>query len=667
MRQILLSGIIIAAAAAVMFVAMSMNIMASVDTIVRDRAANKATDWAHYAAQNVPGIQTLIATGHANAAQSSVIDSIRSSGDVFGVKLFDRFGRLTFVSKEADLSKLRRAHAVLDPKALAVLNTGQVQVTVHAHEVTDDLPAFFAEAYAPVVTNSGDVIGVVEIYLDKSATREYFRQRISKLGVTLALGCAMVFALMLGALFWQNRAAQRARSDAEFHARVDPMTELLNRKAYTERLASERPSAIGFMDLDSFKQINDQYGHAAGDALLQHVAAVLRRVTAGHSLAPPAGADRRLDGLSLFAPQATAPGIAARFGGDEFAFAFFGLSPREAQAAADAIVQGCAEPVNFGGATMRGSVSIGLCLLTPADSVDTAIRNADAALYSMKASGKNGFAVFGEEMNAALERRRRIEPLLKSAVENGGFALMFQPMIDVRSGAPAGYEALLRLSGDDAAEYTPEEFVPIAEQLGLITEIGQWVINAALSQAAEWPETQSVAVNLAPAQFRNGDLAAIVSDALSRSGVAPHRLELEVTEALLMDASLKAEHQLDMLRELGVRLVLDDYGVGPSSLAALWRFHIDHLKLDRAVVSALVQSPDRGREIIETVLAVAKVLNITVTAEGIESHEQGAVLTALGFHRLQGFHHGRPASGDALIGAMAANLAEAPRIALAER
>ncbi|KWV45951.1 diguanylate cyclase [Bradyrhizobium macuxiense] len=425
---------------------------------------------------------------------------------------------------------------------------------------------------------------------------------------------------------------EQRRSEAKIThmAQHDALTDLPNRVLLKERLAHALsitrhggPNlAVLMLDLDRFKDINDTLGHSAGDALLQAVAARLRRCVN--------------DTASI-----------ARLGGDEFAVIDYVTDPIiDGGLLAEKIKKALSEPVDLGHHRVTTATSIGIAI-APRDGTDSdeILRSADLALYSAKSRGRGSFRFFEPELDQLLQARRGLERDLRSALLNGEFELHYQPFLNVATGETSGFEALLRWNHPQRGMVSPVKFIPLAEETGLIVPLGEWVLRTACAEAAKWPDDLKIAVNLSPAQFRSQDLVPVVISALANAGIAPHRLELEVTETAIIHDSEAVFAALGQLHDLGVRIALDDFGTGYSSLSFLQRFPFDKVKIDRSFVSELSGPTDESRRIARAVVRFAVSLGKTTTAEGVETREQLDILRADACAEVQGFHFSPPIQG----------------------
>ena len=422
---------------------------------------------------------------------------------------------------------------------------------------------------------------------------------------------------------------EQRRSEAKitYMAQHDALTDLPNRVLLRERLehalAITRRGgsslAVLMLDLDCFKEINDTLGHPAGDALLQAVAARLRECIRETTLI-------------------------ARLGGDEFAVIEYVSSPIvEAAALAERIIRALREPFDLGDHQVATGTSIGIAI-APGDAVDSdgILKSADLALYSAKSGGRGSFRFFEPELDQLMHARRNLERDMRTGLANGEFELHYQPFVNVESGEISGCEALLRWHHPQRGLVPPAEFIPLAEETGLIVPLGEWVLRTACAEATKWPNDIRIAINLSPAQFRNKELVPVIVGALAASGVSPQRLELEVTETAIMHDSEAVFAALGQLHELGVRIALDDFGTGYSSLSFLQKFSFDKIKIDRSFISELSSTNEESRLIARAVVRFAVSLGKTTTAEGVETEQQLNVLRAEGCVELQGYYFSRP-------------------------
>ena len=423
---------------------------------------------------------------------------------------------------------------------------------------------------------------------------------------------------------------RKAEARVAFMAHHDALTGLPNRVMFQERLQSDlartkqidRRVAVLCIDLDLFKHVNDSFGHPMGDRLLKMVAGRL-------------------------ATNLRATDLVARLGGDEFAMILeVDSSPNEISQFAARLIERVSEPYSIDSLEIVIGASVGIAI-SPGDGEtgEDFLRNADMALYRAKSEGGGVHRFFEKEMDRAAQKRRDMELDLRYALANDEFELHYQPLVDVSENRIVAFESLVRWNHPKKGMISPADFIPVAEDIGLIVQLGEWVLKEACEQAAQWPKDIKVAVNLSPVQFRSRNLVPAVIGALGRSGLSPFRLELEITESIFLaetEANLATLHQL---RELGVRISMDDFGTGYSSLSYLRSFPFDKIKIDRSFVRDLADRSDCAA-IIRAISGLGRSLNISTTAEGVETEDQLDALKAEGCTEVQGFlfSAARPAS-----------------------
>lgn len=414
----------------------------------------------------------------------------------------------------------------------------------------------------------------------------------------------------------------RAQAEIEHMSMHDPLTGLSNRNRLTRhlqtKLAERRPFAMLSLDLDRFKPVNDTLGHAAGDRVLREVSLRLQQCCRTEDLV-------------------------ARLGGDEFVIVVDGLTAQpQLEHLCERIVGQLRQPFSYEDQQIFIGTSVGIAL-APQDAGNAAelLRCADIALYQAKADGRGNWRFYAEEMNQRLIQRRQLELDLRTAIEQSQLCLYYQPRYRTQGLTLIGAEALARWQHPTRGLLAPDQFIPLAEETGLIVTLGQWVLREACREAASWPEPLIVSVNLSTVQFQRSQLVDDVGLALRESGLAPARLELEVTESVLLDDATDALATLQALKQTGVRIVLDDFGTGYSSLSYLRTYPFDGLKIDRSFIGSLDESED-GRSIVRAIVGLAKSLNITVTAEGVETGLQLDLLAREQCGEVQGFHLSHP-------------------------
>ena len=420
---------------------------------------------------------------------------------------------------------------------------------------------------------------------------------------------------------------QRAEERIVHMARHDALTDLPNRTMFREQLEYElkrikRGDALAVLclDLDHFKSVNDTLGHPVGDELLKVVAERLRRCI-------------------------REPDTIARLGGDEFAIIMTGMhAPTDPVLLAKRIREAIIKPYILDGHQILADISIGISL-APIDATepDLLLKNADMALYGAKADGRGTYRFFEPEMDARMKARRELDMDLRKALANGEFGLHYQPLVNIQNNEITAFEALLRWNHPVRGLVPPAEFIPIAEETGLIIPLGEWVLRGACQETANWPTNIKVAVNLSPAQLNSRNFTEVVVNALAASGMSANRLQLEITETVLLQNTFNTLATLQKLRALGVQIALDDFGTGYSSLSYLRSFPFDKIKIDRSFIQDLMSGTE-PLAIVHAIAGLAKSLNMISTAEGVETKQQLEALQALGCIEMQGylFSHARP-------------------------
>jgi diguanylate cyclase (GGDEF)-like protein len=419
---------------------------------------------------------------------------------------------------------------------------------------------------------------------------------------------------------------QHAEAQIVFMARHDVLTGLANRVLLAERVDQAicqigrnfTHFALLCVDLDHFKNVNDTLGHPVGDALL---VAVSQRLVS---------CVREIDTVG-------------RLGGDEFAVVLCGLhGPEEVEHIARRIVQAINEPFMIEGRPLTVGVSIGISV-APNDGMtyDKLLKNADVALYLAKDDGRGIWRFFEPEMDVRLQARRALELDLRDALANDEFEVFYQPLFDLSQRRICGFEALVRWRHPTRGLVSPADFITLSEETGLIVPLGEWVLRQACTQALSWPSYMKVAVNVSPVQFRNERLLQIMTSALTQTGLAPQRLELEITESVLLSHNISTNSTLHALRNCGIRISMDDFGTGYSSLSYLHSFPFDKIKIDQSFVRTL-SAEDGSRAIVHAMVALGSSLGIRTTAEGVETIDQLKWLHSIGCNEVQGYLFSKP-------------------------
>ncbi len=413
----------------------------------------------------------------------------------------------------------------------------------------------------------------------------------------------------------------------------DPLTGLPNRAYFCQSLdqviaqahRTRGTAAVLCLDLDHFKSVNEMSGHPVGDALLGSIGRVLV------DLAPD--------------------GLVSRFGGDDFAIMLSGpMDVDRPRALAQSVLDALRAPIDADGEPIAIGISIGIATgPVDGDNADRLLENADLALHRAKQEGRGMFRFFEPALDAAARKRRQLELDLRAAIHHGQFVLNYQPVVDLRAGRIGGFEALLRWYHPTRGIVSPAEFIPVAEDTGMIVAIGEWVLHEACRQAIEWPDHVRVAVNVSPLQFRNAGFQAVVLQALANSGLAADRLEIEITESVFLGGEAPVVALLHRIREMGIRIALDDFGTGYSSLSYLRSFPFDKIKIDRSFVISVASDPSAAA-IVRAIIDLATALHMETTAEGVEDVDQLDRLRAEGCGNIQGYLFSRPVGSERIAG-----------------
>jgi diguanylate cyclase (GGDEF)-like protein len=419
---------------------------------------------------------------------------------------------------------------------------------------------------------------------------------------------------------------EELQAQSQYLAYHDSLTGLGNRLLFKEQLeealtdesVTPHPLAVLFVDLDGFKAVNDTGGHSVGDLLLKSLAAKLR------DLLPPT--DR-----------------IARLGGDEFAILqVSSVQPSSSITLAERIIEVAAHPQTIEGHDVTVGASVGIAILQRGEmNAETALKCADLAMYSAKAGGRGTFRMFDPQMDAAVQTRRSLERDMRTALAQGDFSLFYQPLVNLQTRKVTAFEALMRWHHPERGSVAPSDFIPVAEEIGLILPLGEWALRQACMEAIRWPDEIKLSVNLSPLQFAKGNLVSTVMSALASSGLPANRLELEITESVLLEKSDRNIGILNHLRSLGVRISMDDFGTGYSSIGYLRSFPFDKIKIDQSFVRDVLV--DEGSlAIVRAIAGLGVSFGMTTTAEGVETEEQMRCLSREGCIEVQGYLLSRP-------------------------
>jgi diguanylate cyclase (GGDEF)-like protein len=592
------------------------------DYLLFEDATSTARNWARVLAETVTDLEQIAAGEEPTKASMTLFEWAQKAGQVFRYEIYNREGYSQLVS---DHGVTQVNLSTFSPEAVRALATNGPIVDVRAGTMAGK-PKFYGLAYVPVIVDNR-AVAIVAAYVDETEKHDLFYRTSLVAASSLCALAALSFALP--ALAWYRRTKEKQQADRRirFLAHHDALTGLANRAQLIESLEAalavlplrHNGIAVHFLDLDRFKQVNDSLGHDGGDALLKTIAERLRAVI-------------RIED------------VVARLGGDEFVVVQTGIAGKvQAEDFARRLISAVTAPMQIKDRPFSATVSVGVAL-APADGIDPErlLKSADLALYKAKADGRNCFRFFLAEMDAELQARFKLEAIIRDAVLHDRFELHYQPLFEMSERRLIGYEALIRLPAEDGTLIPPLVFIPVAEDLQLIDKIGAWVLREACRTAATWPEHLTVAVNLSPAQFLAGRVSDIVAAALKEAGLAAHRLELEITETLLLGNSEAIMAELQTLKAMGVAIVMDDFGTGYSSLSYLWRFPFDKIKIDRSFMQGFDGSGRDVKTVVKTIIALGRELNMRVTVEGVETATQAAFLDKADGDQAQGFYFGRP-------------------------
>jgi diguanylate cyclase (GGDEF)-like protein len=618
-RRVALIGLVVL----LLGVGVGQVLKSTVDYLLYWDATAAAESWAKYVAENVMDIED-IADGQPPSAESmAFLIRTQQIRHVFGFEIINLHGNVQLASDGSKISSIRGT--VHSDTAASAASLGRPVISVK--EGTPPLrPSYYSEAYLPVIVD-GRPQAIVAAYVDLTEQRDHFRQAF--LLAALALCLLISGAVGIPTIAWYRRTKEKQQADRRirFLAHHDALTGLANRTQLIEKLENALAIlplrggclAVHFIDLDHFKEVNDTLGHDGGDFLLKTIAERLRAVT-------------------------RAGDIVARLGGDEFVVVQTDIKGKDqVKDFARRLTSAVTAPTKLNDQEIVATVSVGVAL-APADGTnpERLLKSADLALYKSKADGRNCMCFFEPTMDAALQTRLALERTLREAVHNERFILHYQPLFEVSGQRLIGFEALIRLPAEDGTLIPPMAFIPVAEDLRLIGKIGAWVLREACKTAANWPEPLTVAVNLSPAQFEGSSISTIVASALRETGLAPYRLELEITETLLLGSSDALMAELQSLQAMGIAIVMDDFGTGYSSLSYLWRFPFDKIKIDRSFMQGFDASGRDAETVVKSIIALGRELDMRVTVEGVETAKQAAFLDGADADQVQGFFFGRP-------------------------
>ncbi len=598
------------------------NAYGAIESFLTKSAHSTAKLWAEAFTARGHVMDALLAGRPLSETEYDYLRAIATTGNVYKYKVFDVQGRPVYLSSPGPIGspEVLGKH---NPAAAAAIASGRVHVEVERSTGPSGEPKVQAEAYVPYLRD-GRILGAVEVYVDMT---QKWRLAWEEVRYTLLVFVPIALLAFLHTtytifLLWLQR---RNEARIVHLAQHDPLTGAANRsllalqlsEAFEGHRRSDNKVALHLVDADNFKVINDTCGHLTGDLVLQEIAGRIGRVV------------RSTD-------------LVARYGGDEFAVVQTHVADlAEAEALAQRIVTEVRAIREVGGTAVNVSLSVGTALapLHASDPVDLQ-KCADVALYRAKALGRDVAVMYENGMDSDLRERNLLRLRLRKAADENAFALFVQALHSAATDEVVSFECLLRLPDGKGGYISPAKFIPLLEDMGLTPFVGRWVLTEACRAATTWPEHITVAVNLSPQQFC-GNFARYVREILAETGLPPERLELEITESLLLSETAVVAEQIAILKAMGVRIVMDDFGTGYSSLSYLWKFPFDKLKVDKSCFMSLGEREGVG-EILRTISAMCAAMRLTVVAEGIETAEQRDFARTAGYDVLQGFLYCRP-------------------------
>ncbi len=603
----------------------------SIDNLLRAAAASESENVAAKLVEKLPKAETIFSGSEPSVDTLEFLRVFGDTGKVTSLALFNSAGTGLYSSETSPPNAETGSGfslQALHPEAMDVLANNNTFVTYDRIKSPDATggAGMVAEAIVPVVKN-GQKIGIASVQVDQTELAGLLRSNLNLIASIIVLLSAAGFAIPTFGVLQRTRQQQLADQQIAYLAQFDVLTGLQNRKTFESSLTEcllesgqkGKHVALHFLDLDFFKAINDNYGHAFGDELLKEFSKRIKE-------------------------NLGAGDIGARFGGDEFVVALSGLTDIEELATATkTFYQAMKLPLQIMGKTIVPGVSMGTAMY-PENGLDTSVlmHCADIALYVVKGQGRNGHKFFEPSFNQARLRRTDLEFLVRKNVVSRNFELNYQPYYSLETSRLEGFEALLRMKDVHGNQVSPAEFVPVAEDLGLITEIGAWVLNEACKFAKNWPSDIKLSVNLSSVQFRKKSACPSVINALKESGLRPEQLVVEITESVLLADVDEVREQIDQLNSYGVELAMDDFGTGYSSLSYILRLPFDRIKIDRSFVVQMSTGDANAKKVVETIVSLGHTMNMSVTAEGVETLEQAETLRMMGCDQAQGYYFSRP-------------------------
>lgn len=621
----------------------------SADELYSKYVRSEALERATFAAGRLQETGLQDRDGSISAEENVALKTILAMPDVFRIEVFNRAGErireLSDATGGTDIAPIGR------DEARSLIEAGEGALSWqdrHAEEGAG--PSYYSRTLVPIEDADGNADGAIAVYLDHSADEAGFWQWLTGILGTILVLALVAFTIPAVSLLLRTRQKREVYEELTYVSGHDTLTGLSNRDEFLRTLEVEirRQSeeghhlALHYIDIDRFKEINDTHGHAAGDEFLKQVAERLRDVV-------------------------EKPQYLARLGGDEFAIIQLeagGTKYAEIHARRiGSALNGVYKVGDGENNEVVASASIGIAVSPEhGENANELLKNADLALNKVKAGGRNDISVFTTELTTSMQGRLEMQAILRKAFREKWFVLYFQPQYDLVTRRLTGFEALLRLKHPERGVVSPTEFIPVAEETGLIEPIGEWILKESCRAASLWPEHLTLAVNLSPAQFKKGNLPRLIAKTLKQTGLKADRLEVEITEGLLLETSNRVLSQLREIKKMGAALIMDDFGTGYSSLSYLWRFSFDGIKIDRSFVHG-VGVGGQVEKLLRSIIRLGISLDLKVIAEGVESAQQAHFLVANDCRNVQGFLFGWPVPKDEVATVIAKDIRVGTRAA----
>ncbi len=624
--------------------------------LLSEEAKFSAHQWANYLGNTIPKLDQVLKTSKIEPYSLHMLAAAPgTSGGVFRSKLFDSEGMLIIDTSWPHIAQHARndhedydehgdrsikpgptlqetSPAVEDSRALEVYRSNDSQVFVKTGD-GKSWPLHYSIAYVPLEMND-NAFGVIEVHVDQTARHSSILASLWLVIASMFCVALLAFLLPTVPLFHiLRRQHQKTAEQLDHVTHHDLLTGIVNRQIFKEtvdeRLQDNEALAVYFVDLDKFKNINDLRGHETGDLLLKAVSERLKNIAGDN-------------------------GFVGRYGGDEFVVCKLLDRKFVPQDVADQIVANMTRPFQLGDHDVQIGASVGYAISGKHGALAAdLIKASDVAMYKAKNDGRGRSIAYEPKLESVRHERLMIEESLRKALQEKRFEIHYQPLFKSSGKKLCGFEALLRLNNDAGELITPNKFIPVAEEMGLMSEIGAWVIRDSCHTVAQWPEHLSISVNLSVKQFSSGNLVNKIAEVLKSSGLTPSRLQLEVTESVLIVDGESVLDQLNQLHDLGVTLALDDFGTGYSSLNYIWKYPFANIKIDRSFINGLSSKNHKVLKVLKSIVSLGSNLGVSVTAEGVETREQMRHLNALNCNYLQGFFLGEPLAVDDMPGFVA--------------